>query len=91
MDPIPPEYKLPPEPQDIAKLAPYDMDSASLNVRQYRASVIALLERHAWNISKAAEAMKMSRRAIYRRIARFQILVPERERLSQRPIAGVVG
>lgn len=91
-EPMPPEYKLPEEPQYLRdKLAPYDMDSATLDVRNYRASVIAILERHGWNVSKAAKEMGMSREAIYRRIARFQIMVPERERLSKKPIAGVVG
>lgn len=88
----PPELKLPEEPASYrASLAPYDMDSATLDVRNYREECIRILQRHSWNISKAAAAMGISRGAIYRRIERFQIIVPTREMLSQRPMAGVVG
>lgn len=89
--PFPPELEAVEEPGYVRNLAPYDLDSASADVKRYRADFIRILERHSYNISKVAKEMQMSRQAIYARIERFQVVIPERERLSRKPIAGVVG
>uniref|UniRef100_E6PMT3 DNA binding HTH domain-containing protein n=1 Tax=mine drainage metagenome TaxID=410659 RepID=E6PMT3_9ZZZZ len=40
------------------------------------ADITALLQRHRWNISHAAEALGISRNTLYRRMHRLGILAP---------------